>query len=237
MIRSKVLSKKYKGGGGDVQTVSSVPDWAVPYLQNVGNQAEGQYQAGNLGRVAQGGVVKGVNPLLDAAFGSGAGAIADKTNQGLNVLDEQQDRLRATAQSGPFDTSALKDNAILEAQMKTANLGKQYGASGTLGSARQAVQQGAQNAATSAQFAEIDRASAQQDFQNRQAAEQGISGNVGAQSQLATGAAQAFGTLGQGGRKIEQETMDADWQALQRYASTIYGNTARQQAVAGGGGK
>jgi hypothetical protein len=36
-------------------------------------------------------------------------------------------------------------------------------------------------------------------------------------------------------RGIEQEQIDAPWQALERYASTIYGNPARQQASGGGG--
>jgi len=231
MIRCKVLSKKYKGGGSAPTTIQSVPDWAVPYLQNVGNQAEDLYGQGQLGQVA------GVNPILQALYGSSTQAIADKTNQGFDALDAQQGRLAEAATSGGYDTGALKDKAILEAQQRTAGLGKEYGASGTLGSGQQQVKQGVQNAATAAQFADIDAKAAQQTFVNKMTAEGAIGSNVSGQSNLASGAAQALSQIGSSGRTIEQEGLDSGWQALQRYASTIYGNTARQSAVAGAGGK
>jgi len=116
MKKQKTTRYKGGGGGGNTSTTSTIPEWAVPYLQRVGNEAESQYGSGNLSQVA------GSNPLLQTAFGSGAQAIGDTT------------------------------------------------------------------------------------------------------------------TLGSQARDIEQQTGDANWQALQRYASTIYGNPARQQTVATGGG-
>jgi len=177
------------GGGGDTSTSSTIPDWAIPYIKNVGDSAERMFQEGVNANTA------GTNPLLQAASGSGARAIADTTNYGIQsnigqqgnlataqnaviggggTLASQQGRLEGHAATGGYDTKALKDAAILQAGMQTAQLGNQYGSAGTLGSARQAVQQGAQNAATAANFAKIDYDAAQQNFQNKMAAEQGI---------------------------------------------------------------
>lgn len=186
------------------------------------------YSSGDLSKVA------GATANQQKAFGAGADAISRSTGAGMDTLADQQARLTAAATSGGYDTTALKDKAILEAEGKTAALGSQYGASGTLGSARQAVAQGAQNAATSAQFATLDRDAAQQAFTNKMTAEQGLGSSVGAQTGLATGAASSLANLGSQERTIEQQKVDAPWQALQRYASTIYGNPARQQQTAGG---
>src|SRR5690606_35411004 len=207
----------YKGGGGTTQTI---PDWAVPYLEAVGRTAEQAYGRGDLGNVA------GSNPLIQAASQSGGVAIADRANLGYSQLDDQASRLTDAATSGGYDTSALKDAAITEAGVRTADLGRQYGAAGTLGSARQQVHQAAQDAATAAQFASIDQQAAQQNFQNRMAAESALGQNIAGGSGLAINTAQALSNLGAQGRQIEQETGDAAWQALQRYATTIYGNPA-----------
>jgi len=230
MFNLKIRSRRAKGGGG-TSTVDTIPDWAIPYIKNVGNAAENMFQSGELGTVA------GQNTNLQRAFGTGSDAIADTTNKGLGSLSGQQDRLTDLANSGGYDTKALKDKAILEAGQRTAEMNKGFGQAGTLGSARQAVQQGAQNAATAAQFATIDQNAAQQNFQNKLAAESALGQNVGGMSQMASGAAQAFSNLGAQERGIEQEQADAPWQALQRYASTIYGNPARNQTVASQGGK
>jgi len=230
MFKLKIKTRKYKGGGG-TSTSSTIPEWAVPYIKNVGNAAEGMFKSGELGGVA------GKNTNLQTAFGDGAGAIADTANKGFGALAGQQDRLTTLANSGGYDTAALKDKAILEAGTRTAALGNDYGQRGTLGSARQSVQQGAQDAATAAQFATIDQQAAQQNFQNKMTAEGALGSNVGGMGQLASGAAQAFSSLGAQERGIDQEQVDAPWQALQRYASTTYGNPARNQTVATGGGK
>lgn len=231
MFKLKIKSRRQGGGGGGTQTNSTIPDWAVPYIKNVGNEAERMYAGGQLDNVA------GSNPLLKAAAGSGAKAIGDTTNRAISGLAGQQDRLTEHATSGGYDTAALKDKAILEAGQRTAALGNDYGQRGTLGSARQAVQQGAQNAATAAQFATIDYDSAQRTFQNKMAAEGALGQSYGAGQGAAIGAAQAFSNLGEQQRRMEQEAGDSPWQALQRYASTIYGNPARNQTVATGGGK
>jgi len=221
------LLKNAKGGG--TSNVQSIPDWAIPYIKNVGNAAEQRYNAGQLGLVADN------NPLLKAAMGSGANAIADTTNAGIAGSMAQQDRLTGHAMSGGYDTQALKDAAILQAGMQTADLGRQYGAMGTLGSARQNVLQGAQNAATAAQFAKIDYDAAQQNFQNKMTAEGALGQSFGAGQNLAMNAAKSFSSLGEQGRDMQSQVVNQPWSELERYASTIYGNPARQTAVAKGG--
>jgi len=226
-IKKLKVAKHYGGGGGQT-TTETIPSWARPYLENVGNQAQALYGKGDLSKVA------GTTANQAKAFGAGADAIAKSTGAGMDTLADQQARLTTAATSGGYDTTALKDKAILEAEGKTAALGTQYGASGTLGSARQAVAQGAQNAATAAQFATLDRDAAQQNFANKMTAESGLGASVTGQTGLATGAASSLANLGSQERTIEQQKVDAPWQALQRYASTIYGNPARQQTTAGG---
>lgn len=229
----KIKSRKYKGGGGgSTTTTPTIPDWAVPYFQNVGNAAEGNYAAGNLGKVA------GSNPILDQVFGGGAKSIGDTADVNLGATRDSMGRLTELAKSGGYDTKALKDAAITEAGVRTAATNNDFAARGTLGSARQAVHQGAQDAATAAAFAKIDQDAAQTNFLNKMAAESGINQNAQTSQGVAGSAARDLTGIGTEGRKITQEGMDADWQALQRYASTIYGNPARQQTTAtSGGGK
>jgi len=218
-----------RGGGGGSKTTESIPAWMRPYIEGAMREAGDLYDTGELDNVA------GVNPLLQAAMGSGARQIAGVTGMGIEDMEAQRDRLKATATSGAYNTGALKDAAILEAGMKTAELGKNYGAAGTLGSARQAVQQGANDAATAAQFAKIDQEAAQQNFINKMAAEGAIGQNVNATAGLTTSAVQGFQNLGGTARDIEQQQVDAPWQALQRYASTVFANPNRQQTISEGG--
>jgi len=227
-IKKLKVTKHYGGGGGQKESTPTIPEWARPYMENVGNQAQALYGSGDLSKVA------GATANQNTAFNAGAKAISTSTGAGMDTLADQQKRLTAAATSGGYDTTALKNKAVLEAEGKTAALGTQYGAGGTLGSARQAVAQGAQNAATSAQFATLDRDAAQQGFTNRMAAEKDLGSSVGAGTTLATNAASSLAKLGSEERGINQQTTDAPWQALQRYASTIYGNPARMQQAPGG---
>lgn len=227
--KKRSVIKRFGGGGRAPTVTESIPAWAVPYLQNVGNQAQAQYGAGNLGKVA------GASALQQQAFGSAASSMNTEANEGIAALEAQKARLAASASQGAYDPTALKDAAILESGQATAELGKQYGASGTLGSARQAVQQGAQNASTAAKFATIDQDLAQQNFQNKMGAESALGQNVAGSASLASSNASNLAQLGDEQRGIEQQIQDKDWQALQRYASTIYGNPARQSSTPQGG--
>jgi len=218
------------GGGGSSTTSSSIPEWAVPYMKNVGNQAETMYQSGDLGNVA------GASGLQQAAFGAGGTAIGASGAQGMDYLADQQSRLSNMAATPSAATLAAQKNAVLlDAQKNVAGLTTGFGQSGTLGSARQAVMQGSQNADTTAKLAAVDANYEDAMYKNRLAAEGALGQSVSGSSSLANNTASGLANLGNQERSIAQQELDAPWQSLQRYASTIYGNPARQQTTASGG--
>lgn len=226
-LRSSI--KKNYGGGGGTQTSETIPEWARPAIQNVQAQAEQQYSAGNLNKVA------GPSALQEQAFGTGAGGINQATQMGLDTLQAQNERLSSMATIPSAATlSAQKEAVVQDAQKKVAGLNTNFGNAGTLGSARQAVMQGAQNAATTAELAKVDADYENKMFQNKLAAEQAIQQGASTASNVAGAGASGLAKLGSEQRSVEQQQADAGWQGLQRYASTVYGNPARQQTVAGG---
>lgn len=221
--------KKNYGGGGGTNTTSTIPEWAEPYLKNVGNAAEGAYAGSELGKVA------GASQLQQQAFGTGAGGISQATGMGLDTLKAQNERLTNMAAMPSAATLAAQKEAIVQdAQQKVAKLNTNFGGAGTLGSARQAVMQGAQNAATTGELAKVDADYEANMFKNKLAAEQAIQQGATTASNIAGSGASGLAKLGSEQRGIDQQGLDATWQGLQRYASTIYGNPARQQATAGG---
>jgi len=220
------LKKNYGGGGGD--TVSSIPDWAQPYLKNVGNAAETGYASGDLGKVA------GASTLQQEAFGSGAQLLGGTTAGAVSALQDQNKRLTGLATTPSAEVlAAQKAGIVQDAQKKVAGLNTGFGSSGTLGSARQAVMQGAQNAETTGQLAKVDADYESNMFKNRLAAEQAIQSGAQTAAGVAGSGVSGISKLGEQQRGIDQQGLDAGWQGLQRYASTIYGNPARQQATGG----
>jgi hypothetical protein len=154
---------------------------------------------------------------------------------GLESLQAQNDRLSNMASMPSAATLAAQKDAIVQsAQQKVAGLNTNFGGAGTLGSARQAVMQGAQNAATTGELAKVDADYESKMFQNKLAAEQAIQQGASTASNIAGSGASGLAKLGSEQRSVEQQQADAAWQGLQRYASTVYGNPARQQTVAGG---
>jgi hypothetical protein len=211
-------TKRYKGGG--TTTTSSIPEWAQPYLKNVGNATEAAYAGGELGKVA------GASQLQQKAFGAGANALEGTAANAIRNAAGTQSRMTELAKTG--GANELQDALKLDIGMSTANLNNQFGASGSLGSARHALATSAADAAAKAKYA-------QQVITNKAAGER-------ASNDAATG---AFGiadkftgstaNLGNQQRGIDQQGLDATYQGLQRYASTIYGNPARQSSSGGGG--
>jgi len=221
--------KKNYGGGGGTTTVPTIPAWAQPYIENVGTAAEATYQSGDLGNVA------GASELQKQAFGSGAQMLGGTTATALKSLNDQNTRLSTMATTPSAETlAATKAGIVHDAQKKVAGLNTGFGAAGTLGSARQAVMQGAQNAETTAQLAKVDADYESNMFKNRLAAESALQSGAQTASGIATGGVSSIANLGNQQRGIEQQGLDSTWQGLQRYASTIYGNPARQTAVSGG---
>jgi len=220
------IKKNYGGGGGN--TVSSIPEWARPYMENVGKAAETGYTSGDLNKVA------GASVLQQDAFGTGAKKIGATTDTALASLGDQNKRLSTMATAPSAATLAAQKASILnEAQKGVAKLNTGFGQAGTLGSARQAVMQGAQNAETTGALAKVDAEAESNMFKNRLAAEQALQSGATTASGIVNQGVSATANLGNQQRGIDQQGLDAGWQGLQRYASTIYGNPARQQASGG----
>jgi hypothetical protein len=224
------IKRNYGGGGGTPTTADTIPEWARPAIQNVQSEAGNLYGAGKLDNVA------GVSDLQEQAFTTGAAGINRATGLGLDTMSEQAGRLTGMATAPSASTLAAQKEAIVQgAQQKVAGLNTGFGQGGTLGSARQAVMQGAQNAGTTAELAKVDADYETKMFQNRLAAEEALQKGVSTGSNIAGSGASGIANLGGQQRTIEQQQADAPWQALQRYASTVYGNPARQQTTTSGG--
>jgi hypothetical protein len=173
-------------------------------------------------------------------------------------LVRQQQRLAELASTGGRDQ--LLESAAYQAAKNRAGITTQSGAAGTLGSARERLQTGAMEAelvdkATQQAIANRMAAeqglgqsvqqgtatklsaeqglgqSVQQGTATKLSAEQGLGQSAQARQGLATGGASSLAQLGDIQRGISQQQLDTDWQALQRYASTIYGNPSRQSAT------
>ena len=218
MKYSKRNITKHYGGGGGTQTVETIPEWAKPAIQKVQGEAASKYESGALGKVA------GATENQQTAFDMGK-TISATGEQGLGALSDQQARLAEMAKTG--GAAELQDALKLDVGMSSANLGNQFGSSGVLGSARHALADSSAEAAAKAKYA-------QQVIANKSAAEQALGTSVGQSTSTAGTTASNLAKLGSEERAIDQQIADKDWQALQRYASTVYGNPARQQAVSGG---
>jgi hypothetical protein len=222
-LKIKSSIKKNYGGdsGGGTTTQESIPAWAKPYFENVGKASESAYASGALGKVA------GASQNQKEAFGMGS-TIKDVGTAGLDSLSDQQTRLINMAKTGGADE--LKDALALDVGMSNADISNKFGASGTLGSARQLLASKTSEDAAKAKFA-------QQVITNKGAAEQALGGSIGQGVSTAGTTTSNLANIGNQERAIAQQEVDAPWQALQRYSSSIYGNPARQQAVQSGGGK
>lgn len=116
------------GGGNSGTTTQSIPAWLQPYMEKAAGAATGAYDAGELSKVA------GQNNNMTSGFNMGS-TIADTSQTNLGTLQDQQARLLEQAQTGGrADLQASLDQNLGRA---TAKVGQDYGASGTLGSARQ----------------------------------------------------------------------------------------------------
>lgn len=220
------ITKRYGGGGGN--TVETIPEWARPYMENVGRTVESAYASGDLGKVA------GASALQQEAFDIGASGIKGATQAGLESLKAQNERLTNLATVPSKEVlEAQKQQIIQDSQERVAGLTTGFGQQGTLGSARQAVMQGAQNAKTVGELAKVEADYENKMFQNRLSAEQAIREGVGAATNVASSGASGLANLGESQRGIDQQGLDSTWQGIQRYASTIYGNPSRQQAIGG----
>lgn len=205
------------GGGNSGTTTQSVPAWLQPFMEKAAGTATSAYDAGDLSKVA------GKNLNLDTGFGMGS-TISDTSKTGLDTLQDQQARLLEHAQTGGrAELQAALDQNLGRA---TAKVGQEYGAQGTLGSARQSLAEGTAKGAIIADNEKTIMA-------NKAAGEAALSGNVGNQTGLTTGTANALTSLGTAERSVDQSQLDSEWQGVQRMSSAVYGNPAKQTAMGG----
>jgi hypothetical protein len=219
-IKKKLSGDESSGGGGGSKTEHTIPEEFRPYIHKALREAEGAYDRGALSQVA------GASSIQDKAFGQ-AGNLEQATSNAFTRFNESQSRLSELADKGNID--GVMASAAFNAAKAQAGIGRNYGATGTLGSARQRIETGTMEA-------EMTDKARQQVFQNKLAAEQGLGSAATAGVATAAGGASALGQLGDTQREIEQQKLDSTWQGIQRLASTVYGNPARQQAVQSGGG-
>jgi len=213
------IVKRYGGGGGGGTTTTvtqNIPEEFRPALRRAQERAEEAYLGGKLDNVA------GVSNLQEKAFGMGD-TIQQVGQSGLTTLQQQNARLTDMANTG--GANELQAALDLDVGMGAAKIGQDYGASGTLGSYRQNLANATSEDATKAKFA-------QQVIQNKAAAEQGLNTNAAALSADQANLLKSLEATGAAERGIDQQQLDANWQAYQRLASSMYGNPARQQTVA-----
>lgn len=213
------IVKRYGGGGGSTETTETIPEWARPYMQKVGDTATSLYDKGALSKVA------GLSSNQQEAIGMGSDLMKSAATGGTSALASQQGRLADLASTGGMDV--LKSAMDLEAGQEAAKVNTQFGAANTLGSARNQLMSASARDATIAKYG--DKA-----IQNKLAAEQAIGKNIGGAFDLASSTASGLAKLGSEQRSVEQQQLDAEATGLQRLASAIYANPSRQQAVAGG---
>ena len=215
------ISKKYKGGGGGspgyTRTESTIPAEFIPAILRTQNKAEDLYSRGEFGKVA------GQSDLQREAFTTGIGGVREAAAANKATLGEQRQRLGTMAETG--GANELQAALDLDVGMGKAKIGQDYGATGTLGSYRHNLASATSEDATKAKFA-------QQVIQNKAAAEQGLNANTAALSADQSNLLKSLEATGAAERGIDQQQLDANWQAYQRLASSIYGNPARQQTVA-----
>lgn len=226
------ITKKYGGGGGSTTTAVNIPPELMPYLVNANQNASGAYVSGDLSKVAD------TTANQRTAFGAGGAAIAATGGRSLDRLDDQQKRLSTMAtQPTREQADAAKAEVLYNAQKGISGLNTQFGSNGTLGSGRQAVMEGALKADATGKLAQVDADFENKMFQNRLAAESALGQSVSGSSNIANTTASGLARLGAEERAVDQSKLDSTWQGLQRYASTVYGNPARQTTSQASGGK
>jgi len=197
----------------DTVTTGNIPDEFKPYIKSALSAGESAYGGGLLSQVA------GASNLQNKAWGSGISGLESTVAGNKETLEQQRARLQQMAMTG--GANELQDALKLDVGMGNAAIGNQYGASGTLGSYRQNLASATSEDAAKAKFA-------QQVITNKSAAEKALVDNASGMSSDQSNLVKTLESSGGQQRNVEQQGLDSAWQGLQRYASTIFGNPARQ---------
>jgi len=218
-------------GGGDGETVESIPDWYRPFIEKAAGSASSSFSAGDLSKVA------GFNPAQDdalGALGSAASAASDQYGVGTEGQDVFRDQALGQGAFSPASTEALRTKAIRDAQGAFAGTGAQLASSGQIGGARAALLGQERDANLAGALAGIDYDAQQADRASRSS---GASNLLGSSGQLSGQAGDAANYLGTAGDKIQgqqQAELDATYQGLQRLGGLLSGAPVPTQAESGG---
>ena len=222
------------GGGGGGGTVESIPDWYKPYIERGAQNAQAALESGALSNVANLNQtqVQGLDATVDAA-----NKAADQYDVGVGAQNKLS-QIASGQEIVPASTgatTALKNNAVSQAQAAWAPTQASLASQGQVGGARGALLAQQRDANLANQLAGIDY----QDLNARRQAAQSAAGSVlGASQQLSGQAGQAGQYLGAAGSTLQsqkQREQDAAFQGLSRYAGLLSGQpTPTQQQKAGG---
>lgn len=210
------ITRRYKG---DSRTVETTPSWLSNAYQDLTGKSKSAYESGDLSKVAE------ASDLQTEAWSSGIGGVRDASKANQAMYGDQAARLKSMAETGGAEE--LKGALALDIGMGESSLGNQFGGTGTLGSYRHNLASATSADAAKAKFA-------QQVIQNKSAAEKALGENASGASADASNLLKSLEATGAGERAVDQSQLDANWQGLQRYASSIYSNPARQQQTQGG---
>ena len=231
-LRLRPHGMVFKGGGGDTETVESIPDWYKPFIEKGANAASDALDAGSLSTVV------GLNDNQNKALSGmeGAATRADSNyNTAANATGVLTDAASGKGIYGAGATQGLKDSAIRDAQSAFAPVGSQLAAQGQVGGARAALLGQERDANLTSELASIDY----QDLSDRRAtgtsAANSIINNTGDMNTAAGAGASILGEAGGIEQEQGQREADATYQGLSRFASLLSGAPQPgQQAVQGG---
>lgn len=220
------------GGGGDTQTVESIPDWYRPFVEKAAGGAMDAYEGGDLSKVV------GMNDLQKGAiegYEDAASKAGGQYDAGLAGQDVMRDQAMGTGAFSPASTEALRTKAIRDAQGAFAPVGAQLASQGQVGGARAGLMAQERDANLAGALAGIDYEAQQADRTSRSAGAGNLLSSAGTMTDMAGKGADYLGTAGSALQDQSQREADATYQGLQRLGGLLSGAPQpSQQAVSGG---
>jgi hypothetical protein len=227
---------RWGGGGGDTSstTTSGIADEFSPDLKALLEQAQGTYAAGDLGQVA------GTSDIQGTVFG----AAPSRINAGLGSIAGGQDvAYDASVGQGLFgtgSTQALKDAAIRDARTAFAPVADAEAAAGLVGGSRQQLAAGEREAQMAGVLSSIDYQAEQERRVNALSGGGALISGGQAEAAINQGNLGGLAQIGGMQRDVQQEVLDANALALERYTNvfgSVTGGQTQSATEETGGGK
>ena len=221
----------FGGGGGGVETVSTIPQEFIPPLKESIEAASAGYKAGDYGKVA------GLTDQQQQGFGDILGATAGQADTALKSAAARDVLGGFAAGAGGLNTQGLRDKAVHDAKAAFAPTASQFAQTGNIGGGRQALAQGEASSQLARALADIDYRE-QDRVQSQQigAAQQVIGAGQDIQGQYVT-PGQTRAEVGSALQEQSQREADAAYQAVQRLGGVLTGTPIPQQQAVQKGGK